>query len=53
MVRPPYLSANFGELRSNHIHYGIDFKTEQVEGKIVRAIDTEYIARVQLSPSGY
>jgi len=52
-VRPPYLSANFGELRSNHIHSGIDFKTEQVEGKIVRAIDTGYIARVQLSPSGY
>ena len=24
-VRPPYLSANFGELRSNHFHSGIDF----------------------------
>ncbi len=52
-VRPPYLSANFGELRPNHFHSGIDFKTEKVEGKVVRAIDTGYIARVQLTPSGY
>ena len=52
-VRPPYLSANFGELSPNHFHSGIDFKTEKVEGKVVRAIDTGYIARVQLTPSGY
>lgn len=52
-VRPPYLSANFGELRPNHFHSGIDFKTERVEGKIVRAIDTGYVSRVGISPSGY
>ncbi len=52
-VRPPYLSANFGELRPNHFHSGIDFKTERVEGKIVRAIDSGYVSRVGVSPSGY
>ncbi len=52
-LRPPYLSANFGELRPNHFHSGVDFKTDKVEGKVVRAIDTGYIARVQLSPVGY
>lgn len=52
-LRPPYLSANFGELRPNHFHSGVDFKTERVEGKVVRAIDSGYIARVQILPSGY
>lgn len=52
-VRPPYLSANFGELRPNHFHSGIDFKTDKVEGKIVRSIDTGYVSRVGISPSGY
>lgn len=30
---PILLSGNFGELRSNHFHSGIDFKTQGVEGK--------------------
>ena len=30
---PVLLSGNFGELRSNHFHSGIDFKTQGVEGK--------------------
>ena len=33
---PILLSGNFGELRSNHFHSGIDFKTQGVEGKPIR-----------------
>ena len=29
---PILLSGNFGELRNNHFHSGIDFKTQGVEG---------------------
>ena len=30
---PLYLSGNFGELRSNHFHGGLDFKTQGVTGR--------------------
>jgi len=52
-LRPTYLAANFGELRPNHFHSGLDMKTDKVEGKVVRAVDTGYISRVQVSPTGY
>ena len=35
---PILLSGNFGELRSNHFHSGIDFKTQGVEGKPVHTV---------------
>ena len=50
---PILLSANFGELRANHFHSGIDFKTQGVEGKPVRAVQDGYISRIGVSPWGY
>ncbi len=50
---PLVLAANFGELRSNHFHMGLDFKTEGREGLTLHAIDEGYIARVNVSPYGY
>ncbi len=49
----PYLSGNFGELRSNHFHAGIDFKTQGVVGKKIYAFDHGWISRVSVSPWGY
>lgn len=50
---PILLSGNFGELRSNHFHSGIDFKTQGVEGKPVHAVQEGYISRIGVSPWGY
>ncbi|MDR1258444.1 MAG: M23 family metallopeptidase [Tannerellaceae bacterium] len=50
---PILLSGNFGELRSDHFHAGIDFKTQSVEGKTVRAVREGYVARIVVSPWGY
>ncbi|MDR1918613.1 MAG: M23 family metallopeptidase [Tannerellaceae bacterium] len=50
---PVLLSGNFGELRNDHFHAGIDFKTQSVEGKPVHAVQEGYIARVVVSPWGY
>lgn len=50
---PPALSANFGELRNNHFHSGIDFKTQQVVNKPVFAVADGYISRISVSPGGY
>ena len=50
---PLVLSANFGELRPNHFHSGIDLKTQGVINKPVYAIADGYISRISVSPSGY
>lgn len=48
-----YLSGNFGELRNNHFHSGIDIKTNQKEGYKVYAAADGYISRINVSPRGY
>lgn len=50
---PLLLSANFGELRGNHFHSGIDLKTQGVEGKKVYAIEDGYVARIGVNTGGY
>jgi len=50
---PLILSANFGELRPNHFHMGLDFKTNGKEGVKILAIDNGYISRIKISPYGY
>lgn len=58
VFRPPFdfplsLSGNFGELRSNHFHGGVDFKTQGEVGKPVRCIADGYVSRVLVTPGGY
>ena len=45
--------ANFGELRPNHYHMGLDCRTEQVENKPVLAAAAGYIAKVKIEPWGF
>jgi murein DD-endopeptidase MepM/ murein hydrolase activator NlpD len=47
------LSGNFGELRKNHFHSGIDIKTDGVIGKKIYAIADGYVSRVKVSPTGF
>ena len=50
---PIYLAGNFGELRSNHFHMGIDIKTAQRENLPVHAAADGYIARIKIEPGGF
>ena len=50
---PLLLSGNFGELRSNHFHSGVDFKTEGVTGKPIMCVADGYICRATVRPGGY
>ncbi|MDT8416157.1 MAG: M23 family metallopeptidase, partial [Flavobacteriaceae bacterium] len=50
---PLYLSGNFGELRSNHFHSGLDIKTQGVEGQKVYAVADGFVSRIRISPYGY
>lgn len=51
---PLTLSGNFGEIRSNHFHSGLDFKTEGRINRPVRALTDGYISRIRVTNgSGY
>lgn len=50
---PPVLAGNFGELRPNHFHSGIDFKTQGRTGMKIHAIDDGYVSRATVSPWGF
>lgn len=50
---PLQLSGNFGELRTNHFHAGLDFRTQQKEGFNVYAAAEGYISRIKISSYGY
>lgn len=50
---PLILSANFGELRANHFHSGVDFKTQGRIGFNVYAAEEGYVSRIAVSPWGY
>lgn len=50
---PLSLAANFGELRPNHFHSGVDMKTGGVTGKPVYAVADGYVSRIFVSPAGY
>jgi murein DD-endopeptidase MepM/ murein hydrolase activator NlpD len=50
---PLYLAGNFGELRSNHFHSGLDIKTQGRTGLKVYAAADGFVSRIKISPWGY
>ncbi len=50
---PLHLSGTFGELRANHLHSGIDIKTQEKTGMKVYAVAGGYISRINVSLTGY
>ncbi|RYY18649.1 MAG: M23 family metallopeptidase, partial [Chitinophagaceae bacterium] len=50
---PISLSGNFGELRPNHYHMGLDLKTQARENLPVHAAADGYIARIKIEPGGF
>jgi hypothetical protein len=50
---PLILAGNFGELRSNHFHSGLDLKTQQRVGLKVLAAADGFVSRIKISHFGY
>lgn len=50
---PLVLSGNFGELRSNHFHSGLDIKTQQREGIPIYAPADGFVNRIKVAHYGY
>jgi len=49
----PYLSGNFAELRNNHFHSGLDFKTLKGVGYPVYAVADGWVSRIRVSNYGF
>ena len=50
---PIELAGNFGELRPNHFHSGMDIKTQQRENLPVHAAADGYVSRIGVSHTGF
>ena len=50
---PINLSGNFGELRPNHYHMGLDLKTLRKENLPVYAAADGYVSRIKIEPGGF
>jgi hypothetical protein len=49
----PSLSGTFAEIRSGHLHSGIDYRTQGVEGKPLYAAAGGFVSRIRISPVGF
>ena len=49
----PYLIGNFGELRPNHFHAGIDFKTQGSVVYSIYIIEDGRVARIVVLPRAF
>jgi len=47
------LAANFGEIRPDHFHMGLDIRTGGEENQPVYSVEDGYISRVKIEPGGY
>jgi hypothetical protein len=50
---PMQLVANFGEIRTNHWHMGLDIRTQQRENLPVYASAEGYVSRIVVEPGGF
>ena len=50
---PMSFSGNYGELRHNHFHQGLDWRVGGKVGDPIHAIKSGYISRISVSNTGY
>ena len=50
---PPSLAGNFGDLRTNHYHMGLDLRTQQRENLPVSAAADGYVSHIRVGAWGY
>lgn len=48
-----YLTGNYGEVRPNHFHAGLDFKTDPKVHLPIYAVADGYVSRIKVSTHGY
>ncbi len=49
----PAVSGSFGEIRNNHFHSGLDFRTKGKIGYRVYSAEAGFVSRIKVSPIGF
>lgn len=51
--RSTVVTGNYGELRPNHFHAGLDFSTDPVKNLPIKSVADGYVSRIKISSVGY
>ena len=51
--REPVVTGNYGEIRPNHFHVGLDFITDPVANLPIKSVGDGYVSRIKISSVGY
>ncbi len=51
--KEPVITGNYGEIRPNHFHAGLDFSTDPVSNLPIKSIGDGYVSRIKISSVGY
>jgi len=51
--REPVITGNYGEIRPNHFHAGIDFSTDPKANLPIKSVGDGYVSRIKISSVGY
>jgi hypothetical protein len=47
------VTGNYGEIRPNHFHAGLDFSTDRVKNLPIKSVSDGYVSRIKISSGGY
>ncbi|MBI3518262.1 MAG: M23 family metallopeptidase [Bacteroidetes bacterium] len=51
--REVVVTGNYGEIRPNHFHAGLDFSTDPVANLPIKSVADGYVSRIKISSGGY
>jgi len=49
----PIITGNYGEIRPNHFHAGLDFTTDPIKNLPIKCVYDGYVSRIKISSVGY
>ena len=51
--RDVVVTGNYGEIRPNHFHAGLDFSTDPIVNLPIKSVADGYVSRIKISSGGY
>jgi len=51
--KKPVITGNYGEIRPNHFHAGLDFSTDAILNLPIKSVADGYVSRIKISSVGY
>ena len=51
--REVVVTGNYGEIRPNHFHAGLDFSTDPITNLPIKSVANGYVSRIKISSGGY